>query len=511
MFFEQVFARSEAAIRSCGAVVRDLELAGLHVRLIFAGPELETRLMPAIAHLRAQRNGAPDLVCHIWDSASSGVAMVDAPVSPGCFSERGDIAGFGDDRILAAFQPSDYSLSLFDAATRTGIFWVEAADRLPYWTQAAPFRTLFHWWVERSGGVLVHGAVVGNGDGAVLITGKGGSGKSTTALACLAAGFRFVGDDYVALYPGEKIRAYALYCTAKLNPDNASPFAAFGPRILGTGATRGEAKLVVFLPRGRKGVTGSLDLTSILVPRFGDGPDSGIEPVDPAFLSMAAAASSLAQLPGAGAVTVERIARLTARLPGHALRLGSMLDDVPPTIAGLLRDPHPLSPPPPAEDLPFLSLIVRVGDDPALLVDTVRDVIAEGCPRLEAIIVDHGAPGLETAVGMLPFQPRILRADEVDADGHAGAAGDLVATLRAGDRLVPGALRRILRRFRDDPALEAAGAVIRRRSTGQVRAETEPLLRNPAEAAEPADMRRLALGLARQALGRKRALVPCAR
>ena len=46
---------------------------------------------------------------------------------------------------------------------------------------------------------VVHAASVGTKDGAVLIVGKGGSGKSTSALACLNAGMYYLGDDYTLI------------------------------------------------------------------------------------------------------------------------------------------------------------------------------------------------------------------------------------------------------------------------------------------------------------------------
>lgn len=520
-FFNDARARAETAIASCGAIVRDLCLAGRHIRLVFAGPALEDLLMPAIAHLRVEAGGDPDIICYVWDSRSSGVPMAPAPVARDGFCERGDLAGFTNDPIRAAFQPSDYSLSLFDPESRVGIYWLEGSEALPYWTQAAPFRSLFHWWVEQSGGVLVHGAAVGNEDGGILITGKGGAGKSTTALSCVAAGFLYVGDDYVAIYPGAEVTAHALYCTAKLNPDNAARFGSLHPRLLGMAAVRGESKLVAYLPKAvRGGLTLRIVLTAIATPAFADGAETAIEPVAPAALLPLASATSLAQLPGAGLATVDRIAQIVDRLPGYTITLGTAVDRIPAAIARLLRDPEP--PRDRVSDfrgLPFLSLIVRVGEDAARLADTFADLLAQGCPRLEAIVVDEGAPALETAVETLPFQPRIVRAGNMDPaapldPAAIGAAGEVVAVVQAGDCWMPGMLRTALEILRDNPGMdmvagdtEAGGTVFRRiPSGGGTVTLPGPLLSPGVRASSPADARQMALALARQALRRKRAI-----
>jgi hypothetical protein len=509
-FFDDVLARFEAATESCAAIVRDIELAGRHIRFIFAGPALESRLIPAIAHLCADRSVEPDLVVHVWDSKSSGVTMAPAPVARGSFCERGDIAGFDENGLRIAFQPSDYSLSMFDAESGVGIFWVEDADTLPYWTQAAPFRTLFHWWVEQTGGVLVHGAVVGNGDGGVLITGKGGIGKSTTALTCLAAGFDYVGDDYVALYFDGVVTAHSLYCTAKVNPDNAARFAQFAPSLLGAAGTRGEGKMVAFLPRApRLGVTPSIALRAILIPGFAVGAESSISEARPTALLLSAAATSLAQLPGAGRTTLDRIARAAERLPGYAIALGTAIEEIPGLIAELLRDPgQPVPGAANLRGLPFLSVVVHVRKDAAPLIVTFADLVAQHCPRLEAIIVDHGAPALEAVVEHLPFQPRIIRAQDGDPGGAACASGEVVTVLEAGDRLPAGRLGHVLEMFRDDPVLDlVVGAMFRRIPTGG-RAVTlaEPMVGKADRAGTSSDAGELALGLARQSLQRKRAI-----
>lgn len=47
--------------------------------------------------------------------------------------------------------------------------------------------------------VVLHGAVIGDDDYGVLITGLSGSGKSTLAALCLTNGLKFVGDDRIAI------------------------------------------------------------------------------------------------------------------------------------------------------------------------------------------------------------------------------------------------------------------------------------------------------------------------
>ena len=88
---------------------------------------------------------------------------------------------------------------------------------LPYWETAAPFRILFHWWSQSFGGQISHAAAVGRDGKGVLLAGRGGSGKSTTAICCVDAGMEYVGDDYVLLTRTPTPTAHSLYNSAKIH------------------------------------------------------------------------------------------------------------------------------------------------------------------------------------------------------------------------------------------------------------------------------------------------------
>ena len=71
---------------------------------------------------------------------------------------------------------------------------------------------------------------------AVVFAGTSGAGKSTTALACLAAGMEFIGDDACLVAPGTGSTVHSVYGLAKLEPDaarrlpRARPFSTDGAR-----------------------------------------------------------------------------------------------------------------------------------------------------------------------------------------------------------------------------------------------------------------------------------------
>src|SRR5436190_545935 len=89
----------------------------------------------------------------------------------------------------AGGQGSD-RVQVFDRTRRLAVVWVWDARTLAAADCCRPLLRLLHWWLADQPWQLVHGAAVGAAAGGVLVTGVGGAGKSTTALACVSAGWR---------------------------------------------------------------------------------------------------------------------------------------------------------------------------------------------------------------------------------------------------------------------------------------------------------------------------------
>ena len=76
---------------------------------------------------------------------------------------------------------------------------------------------LFAYIFNTPDNIILHGAVVGNENNSVLITGLSGAGKSTLAAYCLSLGLKFVSDDRVALHTENGIIfANPIYTTLSL-------------------------------------------------------------------------------------------------------------------------------------------------------------------------------------------------------------------------------------------------------------------------------------------------------
>jgi glycosyl transferase family 2 len=462
-FFERAHERFLEAVAGTGEIHHDYRVAGTVVRLSFAGDALVPWLTRALEHLRIDPVETPDVTFCLWDSASTGVTMIPPPCDREAFSDRGDLWGFHSRRIKTAFHYHDFSVNLFDHDRRTGIYWVNDARRLPYWVLASPLRTLFHWWMERHGCQLVHGAAVGVGDRALLAVGKGGLGKSSTALACLEAGFRFMGDDYVIVRRDPEPAAYCLYATAKINREDVARWPTLHPHMNRVDVPPDEKAVLFLHPAFGAQLTTEMPLHAIAVPRVVDREETGFVPETESVVREAASFTTMSQLPYAGDHTLRLFARLCERLPGYRIELGRDRARLTDAVRGFLSEgAGPARGQAEAAETPLVSVIIPVHNGERFVADAVRSVLAQNYPALEIIIIDDGSTdGTEAAVRRLPCELHYFKqARQGPAAarnrGIRDASGDLVAFLDVDDLMPDNTLHTLVAELRADSVLDVA-------------------------------------------------------
>jgi len=445
-FFDEVLERSRRAEARVAPEVRHIDAAGCLLQLRFAGKPLGQSFYPALAHLAVEPERAPDFTLHVWDSDSAGVPMIPPPCKHECFTDRGDIWGMTSERIRSAFHWSEYSVNLLDVERGVGIFWVQSATALPYWTSASPLRTLLHWCLSQTGAQLLHAAAMGDDRGAVLLTGKGGVGKSSAALSCLEAGLRYIGDDYLVVRLEPVPTAFSLYGTAKLDRDQSERFPGLRPLIANPSRAPGDKAVIQLFPERSAQLARALPLHAIATPRFADSEATSIAAAEPIRLERAAAFTTLSQLPHAGRATHEFVHRLVAALPGLELGLGRDLRGIPVAIQNILAQSpaelRALQPPSGmngAQEAPLISVIIPVYNGARFLEEAVSNVLAQQYPALEIIVVDDGSTDdVAGALTKLPVDVRYFRQENAGAAaarnrGIKDASGDLIAFLDVDD------------------------------------------------------------------------------
>ena len=325
-----------AAAVGGGVLVHRFRIAGSVMELRFASPVLRDQLTKAFEHLAEPPGADPEpagLTVHLWDGASTRAPAPPRPPVPDEYAE-GALFHYNEPPIRMAYQPGLETLSVLDRDTDTAWYWVGDADAQPYWDKASPIRQILFWWLASRRYLQVHGAAVGTSEGGVLLVGRGGSGKSTTAFSSLGSQLRYAGDDYVAFTLEPEPRIQSLYSSGKLDPPHLE---ALLPHLLPLLANR-EAleseKAVVYLhDHMPEALSTGFPLRAVLVPKVMKGQtEARIVPISRAAAFAALAPSTIFQLHTAGPETLSMMSRLIERVPCHGLELGSDIPDIPRAI-----------------------------------------------------------------------------------------------------------------------------------------------------------------------------------
>ena len=466
-FFMAMLAATRTAQARQPEIIRCITVAGVRIRLRFSGAALHDALIGPLSHLLdGCEDGPVDATFNIWDSASTGVGAPDPPCPRDRFTDRGDIWGMESERILSAFHWLECSVALMDTQSLEAIYWVDDAKALPYWSKASPLRTLLHWVMQRFDRQLLHAAVVGTDHGGVVITGSGGAGKSTTALLCLEARLTYLGDDYVVVALDPAPTAYTLYCTAKLNDDQAENFARLLPLAepkTGIGAHAEPEKTVFCLyPARAESIKDSIALRAILTAVITDQEETSFVPADLYATQRSAAFTTLAHLPRAGRWSQEFIARLCKSLPRFKLLLGRDLAAIPDAIRDFLADPphQHASQPALLAQAPMISVIIPVFNGVRFLPGAVRSILAQDYPALDIIVVDDGSTeNVAEAARSLPVDVRLFRQENAGPAaarnrGIREATGEILAFLDVDDEWPAGNLRHMSTVLSTTPGLD---------------------------------------------------------
>lgn len=222
-FLREVAAEHERTVARDGGAVFELRFADRRVQLRFADDALVDALLRPLASRVETRSGPIDATISIWESRRSAdplpVAWRDVDVNAG-----GLVRGADGERVVGVYAGWG-AFTLVDLERSRILVRVPDARTMPWWERATPLRASLFWALGGAGRHLVHAGAVGDLErGGALLAGSGGSGKTTVALACLQAGMRYVGDDYLLLRSGAPTVAHNLYTTAKIDARHRACF-----------------------------------------------------------------------------------------------------------------------------------------------------------------------------------------------------------------------------------------------------------------------------------------------
>lgn len=336
-YFDAVYQTfQKAAQRTVNSTEYFYLIGGRPVRLCFAGLHLVPLVTPAFEHLLIDQSLEPALTICLWDSQSTQTEFPLRPWPPEARQKTGEIEGFCDVRIKIVEINGTDSVILFDAERKLALYWKKDINQFRSWEYASPLREVLHLWTSNSPFQLIHAGAVGTRDGGVLLVGKGGSGKSTTTLACLNAGMSYLGDDYVMVDDQSKPRVYSLYNTAKLFPDDLKKFPTLQSSVNGIDDFFDEKKILFLHKEHAEEIVTHLPIKVILLPKVTGRTNTQITESNASQALLALAPTVLLQLPSDAETSMLKMSELVKRVPCFTLELGTDLSQIPNVITQLL-------------------------------------------------------------------------------------------------------------------------------------------------------------------------------
>lgn len=316
---------------STASILR-LIIAGRCVVVNFANDEPRNLFQPSLRQLETDDDLRPvdlEIYCFAGDRAPrSWVEEAGLPVHPNHTVERG------------AFRCCDQGHTLFayDRSRAQAFYWVRHAGAFQAYL-SRPFTRILAWAASDWGLSWLHAACVGTDDGAVLIPGPGGRGKSTIAAACLVSGMRYSGDDF-NLLDGDKLEVFGLYGNITLSSTSVQLLRALpGSEELVPVFRDNKSKHCCYLPeQWRCRMAGRLPLRAILVPELVQGRTVIVpakrDEVMPAFVSSIQMARVLG---GESASLLRSFYDVAGRVRTGRLIVGDDLSELPRLISAFVR------------------------------------------------------------------------------------------------------------------------------------------------------------------------------
>lgn len=327
----------DSAVSRCGQDRKTYRIFDSTINVDCAG-ETPRALLDAMQHCVSDSEGGADLTIKVLDSEATGVQIPEMPWDADDIREQGYIRGFNSERFFTNFNVDSMILAIIDLETNQGFLWRRSMQNVDYYERASPLRhILASWFAMKRNAHLVHSAIVGTDGKCALLAGVGGSGKSTTAAACMYDGMDYIADDYglVALEP--EPMAYSVYCTAKLYPYDLQKFPWLNEQVENRQILH-KGKVVFYLANyPEANLVRRSRLAAVIAPVVTGQAQSTIEPISPATALLALAPSTIFQFWGPGNAQFKFLSELVRRVPCYSLGAGTNIDELPGMIRNLLE------------------------------------------------------------------------------------------------------------------------------------------------------------------------------
>ena len=134
---------------------------------------------------------------------------------------HGELEGLNNESYNVAFMYSSHILIAIDHQNKSAYVVIEDPSKITSLDKYAPLRNILKKVLPKFEKHVIHSAAVGTDNGAILVVGYSGMGKSSVALQSLQDGMNFLGDDLCAISISNNIpMIYSISTTGKIYLDD---------------------------------------------------------------------------------------------------------------------------------------------------------------------------------------------------------------------------------------------------------------------------------------------------
>lgn len=229
---------------------------------------------------------------------------------------------------------------LFNLDTKKGLYWVTNEQTLPSWETGSPLRIFLHWLALQEGYQLIHAAGLEWKSRGILLTGRGGSGKSTTTAAAVIAGWNVIGDDFVLLDSKQNPMANCIYDTIKLTQQSLDKITAMTGKAVNIPSVPDDKSRVHLLDNYKEQLIKEISINMLFVLQISNTSLTCILPVSRASMMNALAPTTMFMLKMGMKESFSRMTALVNQVPCYVVKMSSNPHEVIEKLANFVEKPE---------------------------------------------------------------------------------------------------------------------------------------------------------------------------